>query len=112
METAGEGGAWGIALLAAFMQEKKRKKQLDAVSGGSRCFKTARFPFESRRGRCRRLPKLYGALYERAFDRTRSSGKHVMKNTIRCLVSYKEKSKYFTNLLVFDTILRLGKKYR
>ncbi|EDN79376.1 hypothetical protein RUMGNA_00144 [Mediterraneibacter gnavus ATCC 29149] len=34
-----------------------------------------------------------------------------MKNTIRCLVSSK-RIKYFTNLLVFDTILRLGKKYR
>lgn len=75
METAGEGGAWGIALLAAFMQEKR--KNTGSVSGRSSVSRQRDFRFESRRGRCRRLPKLYGALYERAFDRTRSSGKHV-----------------------------------
>lgn len=75
METAGEGGAWGIALLAAFMQ--KKRKNTGSVSGRSSVSRQRDFRFESRRGRCRRLPKLYGALYERAFDRTRSSGKHV-----------------------------------
>lgn len=30
METAGEGGAWGIALLAAYMQEKKQNEELQA----------------------------------------------------------------------------------
>ena len=30
METAGEGGAWGIALLAAFMQRKKENQPLEA----------------------------------------------------------------------------------
>ena len=30
METAGEGGAWGIALLAAYMRQKQRLKSLDA----------------------------------------------------------------------------------
>ncbi len=76
METAGEGGAWGIALLAAFMQEKNGENT-GSVSGRSSVSRQRDFRFESRRGRCRRLPKLYGALYERAFDRTRSSGKHV-----------------------------------
>ena len=30
METAGEGGAWGIALLAAYMQEKEQNEELQA----------------------------------------------------------------------------------
>ena len=30
METAGEGGAWGIALLAAYMLHKKEKESLEA----------------------------------------------------------------------------------
>lgn len=30
METAGEGGAWGIALLASFMQNKEKDESLDA----------------------------------------------------------------------------------
>ena len=30
METAGEGGAWGIALLAAYMREKKDGESLGA----------------------------------------------------------------------------------
>ena len=29
METAGEGGAWGIALLAAYMQQKQKDESLD-----------------------------------------------------------------------------------
>lgn len=29
METAGEGGAWGIALLAAYMKNKKEKQPLE-----------------------------------------------------------------------------------
>lgn len=28
MDTAGEGGAWGIALLAAYMKEKEEKESL------------------------------------------------------------------------------------
>lgn len=76
METAGEGRCMGNSLLAAFNAEKNGRTLdqylAEAVFQDSRDFR-----FESRRGRCRRLPKLYGALYERAFDRTRSSGKHV-----------------------------------
>ena len=30
METAGEGGAWGIALLAAYMLQKKEQEPLEA----------------------------------------------------------------------------------
>ena len=30
METAGEGGAWGIALLASFMQHKTKDEPLEA----------------------------------------------------------------------------------
>ena len=30
METAGEGGAWGIALLASYMLNKKENQPLDA----------------------------------------------------------------------------------
>ena len=30
METAGEGGAWGIALLAAYMLRKEEKESLEA----------------------------------------------------------------------------------
>ena len=55
----------------------KKRKNTGSVSGRSSVSRQRDFRFESRRGRCRRLPKLYGALYERAFDRTRSSGKHV-----------------------------------
>lgn len=43
METAGEGGAWGIALLAAFMQEKTEEHWISIWQ--KQCFKTARFPF-------------------------------------------------------------------
>ena len=33
METAGEGGAWGMALLAAYMLSKKRRTEPWGLSG-------------------------------------------------------------------------------
>ena len=34
METAGEGGAWGIALLASYLVHKEDGETLDRLSGG------------------------------------------------------------------------------
>ena len=34
MQTAGEGGAWGIALLAAYMANKRSGESLEAYLGG------------------------------------------------------------------------------
>ena len=110
METAGEGGAWGIALLAAFMQEKNGRT-LDQYLAEA-VFQDSEISVLN--------PEEEGVAGYRSFMERYTKGLSIeraavenmyMKNTIRCLVSSK-RIKYFTNLLVFDTILRLGKKYR
>ena len=37
METAGEGGAWGIALLGSFLVNNEKKQPLDALPDSMNC---------------------------------------------------------------------------
>ena len=99
METAGEGGAWGIALLAAFMQEKNGRTLdqylAEAVFQDSEI--SVLNPEEEGVAGYRSFME---RLYEGAFDRTRSSGKHVNEEHNQVPGIVKE-NKYIYQIFLF-----------
>ena len=74
METAGEGGAWGIALLAAYMVRKTDGEPLEAYLAGKVFAGRAGLDHRARPKRCRRLCGVHGALQEGAGHRESRSG--------------------------------------
>ncbi len=70
METAGEGGAWGIALLAAYMQRKGEDETLEAYLADKSICGGERRHAGPGPGRCRGLCGVHGALQAGSRHRT------------------------------------------
>ena len=74
METAGEGGAWGIALLAAYMVRKTTGEPLEAYLSGKVFAGQQGSTIAPDRGRCGRVCGVHGTVQEGAGDRKGGGG--------------------------------------
>lgn len=81
METAGEGGAWGIALLASYMKNKAERQTLDEYLSKEVFAGRGRNHNGSGCGRCERIRRLHGIL------RTGTGGRKVAVETLKELNS-------------------------
>ena len=74
METAGEGGAWGIALLAAYMLHKTESERLEDYLSNKVFAGENGMTIAPNQARCRWLYHVHGTLQKRNWHRTSRCG--------------------------------------